>query len=395
MNEVDHTNTERLREEIQDILEFYYPACVDEKHGGFIAQLDEETGEIYDARSKHLVATSRFTVNFCVAAQIDGPKWSRPMARRGVEFLRDGHFDPDAGGYDWLLEGRTPKDQTRVCYGHTFVLLAYARAAEIGIKSADQYLSETYDILMDRFWESSQHLCRSEFTSDWSHTDDYRGQNANMHTCEALIAAYEATQQSRYLDRATEIAKRLTVELADETDGLIWEHYTPDWEHDMSYNRDEPEHKFRPWGYQPGHHAEWAKLLAVLDRYVDRTWPLIRARELFDAAVSNGWDDDFGGFYYTVDPDGDPIVADKYRWPVAEAIGATAALYERTDEGSYLTWYERLWEYARSNLVAPGSNWRLKLTRDNNPQEQERGPEVEPGYHPIGACYEGIRSFER
>ncbi|HCD78810.1 MAG TPA: N-acylglucosamine 2-epimerase, partial [Alphaproteobacteria bacterium] len=30
---------------------------------------------------------------------------------------------------------------------------------------------------------------------------DYRGQNANMHTVEALIAAYEATDDRMFLDR--------------------------------------------------------------------------------------------------------------------------------------------------------------------------------------------------
>ncbi|MFO7791068.1 MAG: OmpA family protein, partial [Bacteroidales bacterium] len=54
----------------------------------------------------------------------------------------------------------------------------------------------------------------------------YRGQNANMHTCEAMLAAYEATGERRYLDRAREVAHALTVRLAAETDGLLWEHYT-------------------------------------------------------------------------------------------------------------------------------------------------------------------------
>lgn len=44
-------------------------------------------------------------------------------------------------------------------------------------------------------------------------------------------------------------------------DGLLWEHYTTNWEHDWSYNRERPTHLYRPWGYQPGHLMEWTKLL--------------------------------------------------------------------------------------------------------------------------------------
>lgn len=390
----DYTDPEWLQDEIDDLLTFYYPTCVDEDHGGFIAQLDELTGEVYDRSSKHLVATSRFIVNFCIGAELASHEWCRSMAERGVAFLHDGHFDQDTQGYDWLLEGREPVDRTRVCYGHAFVLLAYARAAALDIADAEEYLTETYDILIERFWEPDHQLCRSEFAPDWEQPDSYRGQNANMHTCEALLAAYEATGERRFLDRATTIAKRLTVDLAAETDGLLWEHYTADWEHDMGYNRDEPAHKFRPWGYQPGHHAEWAKLLAVLDRYTDLSWPINRGRELFEFAITDGWDDEYGGFYYTVDLDGDPVVDDKYRWPVAEAIGAAAALCERTGDERYREWYDRLWEYAQAHFVTPRSNWRQKCARDNTPYDPPRGPAVEPGYHPIGACYEGIRSFD-
>jgi mannose/cellobiose epimerase-like protein (N-acyl-D-glucosamine 2-epimerase family) len=63
-----------LRSEIDAILSFYYPTCVDETDGGFVAQLDEESGAIYDSDSKHLVATSRYTANFCRGHRYDGPE---------------------------------------------------------------------------------------------------------------------------------------------------------------------------------------------------------------------------------------------------------------------------------------------------------------------------------
>ncbi|WP_135667671.1 AGE family epimerase/isomerase [Halorhabdus rudnickae] len=383
-----------LQDRLTSVLEFYYPRGLDERTGGYIANLDEQTGEIYDADAKHLVASSRYVVNFCVGDLVDGPEWSRAAAARGVDFLQAGHHDPETGGYDWLLEGTEPLDSKRVCYGHAFVLLAYARAVEAGIPGATDSLETVYDLLMDHYWEADYGLCRSEFDPGFETAETYRGQNANMHTCEAMLAAYEATDEDRFLDRAREIAHALTVELAAEHDGLLWEHYTEEWDHDMAYNRDQPEDTFRPWGYQPGHHIEWAKLLAVLDRYADTDWALDRATELFEIAVEHGWDDEYGGFVYTFDPDGEPIVEDKYGWPVAEAIGAAAALYERTDDDTYLEWYDRLWAYAQQHLTAPGGNFYTKLTRENDPCETDESPAVEPGYHPIGACFEAIRSFD-
>jgi mannose/cellobiose epimerase-like protein (N-acyl-D-glucosamine 2-epimerase family) len=108
-----YADDEWLTERIQRILSFYYPDCLDDHHGGYIAQLDYETGEIYDTESKHLVATSRFVVNFSLAARHGGPEWAVPAAERGVSFLRDHHRDPETGGYGWLLRGTQTVDDRR------------------------------------------------------------------------------------------------------------------------------------------------------------------------------------------------------------------------------------------------------------------------------------------
>ncbi|WP_336338283.1 AGE family epimerase/isomerase [Haloarcula brevis] len=389
-----YRSAEWLRGQIRDVLNFYYPQCLDEDAGGYVAQFDEETGEVYDRSAKHLVATSRFVVNYCVASTLHGPDWCRSAAEHGLRFLQTSHRDAARGGYHWLLDGREPRDSKRVCYGHAFAFLALARAAEADIAGVGDDMKRLYRLLTDRFWEPEHGLCKSEYDPDWTEAADYRGQNANMHMCEALIAAYEATGDRRYLERAETIAEALTVELAAETDGLVWEHYASDWEHDFDYNRNDPRHTFRPWGYQPGHQIEWAKLLAVLARHSDEAWLGTRAEELFEAAIACGWDDDDGGFYYTVDLDLEPLVRDKYSWAVAEAIGAAAALYDVTGDTAYRTWYDTFWQYADANLVNQDlRNWYTKVTEANDPVPTQSGVAVEPGYHPIGACLEGIRSF--
>jgi mannose/cellobiose epimerase-like protein (N-acyl-D-glucosamine 2-epimerase family) len=395
VTEGNYRQQSRLEDEIERILGFYYPDCLDDTHGGYVAQFDEATGEVYDRESKHLVATARFATNFALADRLGGPEWCRPAAQRGIDFLLDTHRDADRGGFHWLLDGTDPADSRRICYGHAFVLLALARGSEAGIDRATEELEGVYDLIDERFWEPDHGLCKSAYDPDWTSAEEYRGQNANMHTCEAMIAAYEATGDEMFLARAMTIAESLTVALTDDTDGLVWEHYTAEWEHDFEYNRDDPTHTFRPWGYQPGHQIEWAKLLAVLSRYHDASWLVPRAVELFDAAIDHGWDDDRGGFYYSFDLDRDPLVTEKYSWEVAEAIGAAAALADRTSEERYLDWYDRFWAYADEHLIASDArNWYTKVTEENEPVPTTDGVAVEPGYHPIGACFEGIRSLE-
>ncbi|POA58939.1 N-acylglucosamine 2-epimerase, partial [Pseudomonas sp. GW460-R15] len=103
-------------------------------------------------------------------------------------------------------------------------------------------------------------LYADEATPSWQ-VGPYRGQNANMHACEAMLAAYDATREPFYLQRARTLAESITGRQAALADGLVWEHYREDWSVDWDYNRGDKTNIFRPWGFQTGHLTEWAKLL--------------------------------------------------------------------------------------------------------------------------------------
>ncbi|KYH26820.1 sulfoquinovose isomerase [Halalkalicoccus paucihalophilus] len=385
---------EGLHHAFRDVLNFYYPDCIDVRTGGYVAQLDEREGYVYDSRSKHLVATARAVNNFSLGTLADGPEWCRTAAEHGLRFLSTVHWDPEQRGYDWLLDGRVPVDRTRYCYGHAFALLAGARAHQAEIPGGREELDRVFEVLEERFFEPDHGLYADRASPDWSELSSYRGANANMHTLEALLAAGEVTGEEHFFDRAYTVAERFARELAAETDGLLWEHYTDSWAHDLSYNEDEPDHQFRPPGYQPGHHAEWAKLLCLLAEHREEKWLLTRAMELFDAAMDLGWDDQYEGLYYTVESSGKPIVDDKYGWAHAEAIGASALLARH--DTTYLEWYDRLWEYATTHLINPRyGNWYERLTREGELPEPDHGPEVEPGYHPITNCWLAMERLDR
>ncbi len=393
MSTPNDRNPRVLRQRILRVLNFYYPDCIDNRYGGYVAQLDEQDGFVYDGQTKHLVATARAVHNFSVGALLDGPVWCRTAAEHGLRFLSNHHWDDEHGGYDWLLEGTDTADDTRHSYGHAFVLLASARALEAGIPGANAELRRAVETIDDGFWEPKHGLYADRADGRWETVVPYRGQNANMHACEAMLVAHEATGETRYLDRAYSIADRLVKTHVVEGNGRLWEHYDSEWNPDMEHNEDEPRHQFRPWGYQPGHHLEWSKLLSMLARRRDDDWVATAARTLFDTAVELGWDDENGGFYYTVEEDGTPVAADKYSWPIAEGIGASALLGER--EPRYLDWYDRLWEHARAHFVNPQfGNWFERLTREHDRDDPNRGIEVEPGYHPITNASVALEQFQ-
>jgi mannose/cellobiose epimerase-like protein (N-acyl-D-glucosamine 2-epimerase family) len=222
-----------------------------------------------------------------------------------------------------------------------------------------------------------------------------------------MLAAFEASGERRYLERALTLADHMTRRQAAKADGLVWEHYDRDWNIDWKYHLDDPKHLFRPWGFQPGHQTEWAKLLLILDRHVDAEWLVPTARHLFDTALARSWDTRRGGMYYGFAPeslrqpgmDGEPIdggVAfvcddDKYFWVQAESLAAAALMAARTGDNVYWSWYDKLWDYSWKHMVDHRYGaWYRILDADNRKYSDEKSPAGKTDYHTMGACYEAL-----
>ncbi len=382
----DFRDPDVLRQHIADILAFYRPHVIDPAGGCFHYFRDD--GSVYERDHRHLVSSTRFVFNFAMAAREFDSDEYRALARHALRYLRSHHRDAATGGYAWTIRAGQPGDRSNHAYGVGFVLLACASALKAGIEEARPYLEETWSLLESRFWDADAGLYRDEASADWVFSD-YRGQNANMHLCEAMIAAWEATGERRYLDRALLLADHMTRRQAARAGGLVWEHYDRDWNVDWDYHRDNPRHLFKPWGFQPGHQAEWAKLLLLLDRHVDADWLLPTARHLFDTALDRAWDAEHGGIVYGFDPDGVVCDDDKYFWVQAESLAAAALLHARTGDAAYAGWYDRIWAYAWQHFVDHEHGaWYRILDRRNQRYSDEKSPAGKTDYHTMGACYE-------
>ena len=387
----DFRDPQFLLEHVRHTMAFYHPRAIDPR-GGFY-HFFRDDGTVYDAGTRHLVSSTRFVFNYAMAYRRLGDAAYLKATEHGVTFLREQHRNAQTGGYAWLLDGKRVADATNHCYGLAFVLLAYAHASMAGIEPARAWLDETFDLMEQQFWSPAACLYADEATADWSALSAYRGQNANMHACEAMLAAFDATGQARYLGRADELARNIAVRQAAQCGGLIWEHYHSDWSVDWDYNKNDKSNIFRPWGYQPGHLAEWAKLLLMIERHTENlnspAWLAPRAVELFDAAMKHAWDEEHGGLVYGFAPDGSICDGDKYFWVQAESLAAAALLAKRTGDEKYWKWYERIWDYSWKHFVDHKHGaWYRILTRDNRKYSDEKSPAGKTDYHTMGACYE-------
>ena len=392
----DFRSRAMLLSHIAHTMRFYHPRCIDPSGGFFHFVLDD--GTVYDRHTRHLDSSTRVVFNYARAyRQFRHPAYLEAL-HHGVAFLRNVHRNVRTGGYAWQLSWRDGKKQVidgdNHCYGLAFVLLAYSHALAAGMTEARAYMKETFELMEKRFWQAGHGLYADQASADWKVLDPYRGQNANMHACEALIAAFEASGETRYLQRAVTLARNVTMRQAALADGMIWEHYRPDWSVDWDYNRDDKSNIFRPWGYQPGHLTEWAKLLLQLERHPvaldgDTGWLAPRAAQLFDIALAKAWDARHGGIFYGFGPDGGICDGDKYFWVQAESFAAAAMLAERTGDPRYWDWYDRIWAYSWEHFVDHEHGaWYRVLSPSNVKLGNEKSPAGKVDYHTMGACYE-------
>ena len=303
----------------------------------------------HDGCERQLHDTTRMVHCFTIGKLI-GRARADDFIDHGMDFLWTRHRDIKNGGYHWGVDDSTSTNPTKQAYGHAFVLLASASAKVAGHPDADRLMEDITDVLLRRFWEPDFGATSEEYSADWQTIGDYRGQNSNMHLTEALMAAYEVTDDRMYLNMAESIAELIIHRHAREQGWRVAEHFNADWQIDRSYAGDP---MLRPAGTTPGHALEWARLLIQLWDLGGRQkeWIPEAAKNLFVTTTNIGWSSETGGFYYTLDWNNDPDCADRYWWVSAEGIGAANALGLAYNDPLFEAWYRRIWGFVDSNFI--------------------------------------------
>ncbi len=308
----------------------------------------DHAGAALGADVQELHTTTRLVHAYSLG-QLRGYQGAERIIDQGMAYLASHHKDPVHGGYFWALSDSGVHDPRKLAYGHVFVLLAAASAKMAGHPDADALLADIADVLDRRFWEEDAGLFSDEWNRDWTPFSTYRGMNANMHGVEALLAAYEATGEVLFLDRAGRILDFFVHQIAPVNGWRLPEHYTAGWQIDRAYAGN---HMFRPAGTTPGHAFE-------LGRLALQHWDLAgrpangapkAARNLIERALADAWLPD-GGLAYTLDFEGQVADGSRFWWPVTEAIGAISALIVMDRRAEDEIWYRRLWDFANAHFI--------------------------------------------
>lgn len=335
--------------------------------GGF--DLLDHAGAAIPGHPQELHQTTRLVHSYALAHAWGAPDCAA-IIDAGMRALWERHRDTEQGGYVWALSGVEWADETKLAYGHVFVLLAASSALMIGHEDALRLFEDIEAVIERHFWDEATGRLREEYQRDWTPFSTYRGMNANMHGAEAMLAAYEATGREEFLHRAGRILDFFTARMAPANGWRIPEHYTEDWQPDPDYAGNP---MFRPAGTTPGHALEFARLVLHHWDLSGRTDPTAseRARALTQTALNDAWLPE-GGLAYTLGPDGRPQRTDRYWWPVTEGLGALAALQKVAPRTEDADWYLRLWDFAQAHLIDHArGGWFPDIGPDNAPRQEQ------------------------
>jgi N-acylglucosamine 2-epimerase/mannose-6-phosphate isomerase len=209
------------------------------------------------------------------------------------------------------------KDATPDLYDLAFVLFAlgwYFRLT--GDREAKAWAMRTLDFIETHMRHPGQ---RGYLTA--LPASGHRKQNPHMHLLEAALANLEAGGDERFLALADEMVGLFCDHFYDGVSGTLAEYFDESW-------RRAPGEAGR--AVEPGHHFEWAWLLAAYQRISGRDMREY-ARRLVAFAEAHGVDPHSGATFDVIRDDGLVLDGRSRTWPNAERIQAGAALFELED----------------------------------------------------------------
>lgn len=247
---------------------------------------------------------------FAKAAQLGWYPEGAAIARKGLDYLLARAKSPDGkpGFVHILGPDGSVLNPLRDTYDHAFILLALATVYQL---DRDVKVRAEIDSLM--------HFIDTQLRSpDGGYVEGIpaampRRQNPQMHLFEAFIAAFDATHDQAFQQRAGDLYGLFVSNLFDAQKGVLGEYFEQDWS------------RIEPVSVEPGHQAEWVWLLKQFERITGCPTGKHRAA-LLETALR--YRDASGCLIDEGDAQGNIVKSTRRLWPQTEIVKAWLAQAE-------------------------------------------------------------------
>jgi mannose/cellobiose epimerase-like protein (N-acyl-D-glucosamine 2-epimerase family) len=288
----------------------------DQAGGGFFEKLDIE-GRADRASPRRVRVQARQIYCFAKAAEMGWYPEGRGIATNGLDYLLTKAKSPDGRpGFVHLLDrGGSTLNALRDTYDHAFILLALSTVYQL---TGDAQVRGEIESLMG-FLDADLRSPHGGFVEGIPPTLPRR-QNPQMHLFEAMIAAFDATGDTAFQNRAGDLYGLFVASLFDPQRQVLGEYFEDDWS------------KIEPVCVEPGHQAEWVWLLKGFERITG--CPTARHRSQLLASALRYRDGATGCLVDEGDAGGNIRKLSRRCWPQTEIAKAWTAQAEAGESGA-------------------------------------------------------------
>ena len=403
------------RDLTDNVLDFWFPRCIDDDHGGFITSYDER-GEFAGNDHKQVVTQARMVwLTARLVREGYGDEY-REIADHGLAFLLDEMWDEEDGGFHWEVErDGTVSKPNKHLYGQAFGLYAlseHARATDD--ERAAAYAHELVELLDEHAkddvhggyveyftpeWEpiTEGQTYLENIEPDWSPKESgdsvldptLKLTNTHLHLMEAFTTYYRAFGTDLGRRRLHELFDVVTNTVYRKKRGFCTDKYEPDWTPKLDSE------EFRIVSY--GHDLEGVWLAMEAADALGLSTDLYRElfETLWDYSLEYGYDEQHGGFYFYGGFDEPASFRVKAWWVQAECMTSALRTYERTGDDRYLDVFAETWEFVREYHVdEEHGEWHSGVTDDLEPVGR-KGAVYKAAYHNGRALLECVAALDR
>ena len=226
----------------------------DEVRGGFVEQLNMDGTPDADA-TRRVRVQARQVFSFARAIDMGWPevKSATALVEKGLIYIDERLRHPEGGFVHLINPDGSVIDSRRDLYDHAFMILAGSAAyqavgSKLGLKIADDAIAYI-----------DEHLKDDEY-GGWFESSEFelpRRANPHMHLLEAMMEYHTATGSDAALDRAAEVVRLFETKFFNPATDVMAEFFEKDW------SLEGPDSEAI---WEPGHHYEWATLLAQFEQ---------------------------------------------------------------------------------------------------------------------------------
>lgn len=404
----------------EELLNVWYPLCVDSANGGFLCDFTYDWHP-QGRQNKMIVTQARHVWTSSQAAGFFKDDRYRRIAEHGFRFLKEKMWDKTYGGFYMVRDQRgesIPRSgDDKTAYGNAFGLFALSSYYAMSGDTSALHLAQKTFLWLDRHSHDSQYkgyIDRLARDGTWLSQDanmnarekvraSWKDQNSSIHLLEAFTELYKVWPDSLLRERLVEMLTLIRDTITNENGNLtlfLERNWTPVSFRDSSAAVREANYNYDHVSF--GHDAETAYLMLeashVLGIKADQK-TLTVAKHMVDQALALGWDNEVGGFYdagYYPANSKEIVIINKAKtwWVQAEGLNALllmAKLFPR--EQKYFDAFTKQWEYMKKYLIDHEHGGWYKEGLDKSP-DQLKAPKAfdwKVNYHESRALMNCIR----